>query len=725
MSTNTNHKKNGHFLVLQKQLLRRRLWMLAGIILYMLLYYPVAVVLLIVRSNEMAALQEMNAAKTLAQRLYEVATWIGVQQSFSWVIVIIAAVLAINGFSYLFDMEKQDFYESQPISRMERFWNIYINGFLMYEIPMVIGLFLSIACAAGMKGMNGLILLEAMIQLVRLTACFFAAYSVGILAVMLTGNLIVSGIATAFLLLIDQFILAIFTWLTTNFYCTYSYLSRLTPNFMFSPLYNVMAPSRYVSGQYAVSYYNTCLTSEQLRQLVQTCVKADAANLLIGAGLLLIAVRIYRKRKEEYAGMTVIHRPVRAVIRVVSSVVIALFAGQLVVNLFSSVTSRTGTAFMLLGIIVATVLCAGVIEIIYELNVWKFFGHFGEIVLAVLAATLILLVFRYDLTGYDRYLPKTEDVESAAIYVYNDSNYCYYETAEDISRYDSTEDVLKRMKLTDIEAVERLVEPSMENACRARDGEAEDSWSAIVCYHMKNGKDVYRSICIPYSMDAAVLDAVVASKEYREGLIPIYSDTYVQELSESTGWLVFSDGFGSSAKESGSLYAAFGEAYKKDLEQFYSYTQLSEENAIGKVSFRCTSPYIEQSYDIYPSYVNTLAFLKEHNMLPEKETAEDVEYVSVYEYTDTDTKQARYTDTESIQKILDSSDIQITSNWKKTEELYDFSKDLYVNMKERDYDGVYYSVYFRKGEVPDFVQRDLDASLENDTNTVEGAVAAR
>ena len=48
-----------------------------------------------------------------------------------------------------------------------------------------------------------------------------------------------------------------------------------------------------------------------------------------------------------------------------------------------------------------------------------------------------------------------------------------------------------------------------------------------------------------------------------------------------------------------------------------------------------------------------------------------------------------------------------------------------MNMRERDYDGVYYSVYFRKGEVPDFVQRDLDASLENDMNTVEAAVAAR
>lgn len=724
MSVNRN-KKNGHFFVLQRQLLQRRLWMLAGIILYMLLYYPVAVVLLIVRSNEAAALQGMDAARTLAQRLYEVETWIGVQQSFPWVVAILAVILAINGFSYLFDMEKQDFYESQPISRTERFRNIYINGFLMYEIPMAVSLFLSVACAAGMKGMNGLIFLEAMVQLVRLTVCFWASYSVGILAVMLTGNLIVSGIVAVFLLLIDQFVQTMFTWLTRTFYCTYSYLSSRTPDFMFSPLYNVMAPSRYTSGQYVVSY-NTCLTAEQLRELLQSCVKADAANLIIGAVVLLVAIRIYRKRKEEYAGMTVIHRPVRAVIRIVSSVVIALFAGEMVINLFSSVTSRTGTAFMLLGIIVATVLCTGIIEIIYERNVWKFFGHFAEIVLATLAAALIFLVFRYDLTGYDRYVPKTADVASAALYVYNDSNYYYYETAEDALCYkDSAGEVLKRMKLTDIDAFEQLALPAMENARKVRDGEAENSWSAVICYHMKNGRDVYRTVSIPYSMDAAVLDAVVASKEYREGLIPIYSDTYVQELAKSTGTLVFTDGFGSSIKESGSLYAAFGEAYKKDLEQFYSYTQLSEEEAIGKVSLRCTNPYVEQSYDIYPSYVNTLAFLKEHNMLTEKGTAEDVSSVNVYEYTDSDTKRATYTDEESIQKILDSSDILITSNWRKTEELYDFSKDLSVNVKERDFDSVYYSVYFRRGEIPDFVERDLDQSLENDANTVDAAAAAR
>lgn len=707
---NMNRRKNGHFAVLQRQLLQRRLWMLAGIILYMLLYYPVAIVLLIVRSNETAALQNLSEAKTAAQRLYEVESWIGVQQDFVFVVVIIAVLLAINGFSYLFNMEKQDFYESQPISRMERFWSIYFNGFFLFEIPLVVCLLLSVACAAAMGGMNGLIFAETMIQLLRLTIGFLAAYSVGLLAVMLTGNIIVSGIVTVFLLLMDQFLLDMANWLTSSFYSTYCYYSNLSPDFLFSPLYNLMAPSRYM-GTMNLSY-NTSLSKTQLWDMLQACLKADAANVIIGAVLLVIVVRLYLNRREEQAGMTVLHRPVRAFLRIVSSVTAALFVGQLVINLFSSVTSNSGTAFMLLGIVVATVLCMGVIEIIYELNIWKFFGHFGEIIIATLAAAAIFVIFRYDLTGYDRYLPKVSDVESAALYVYGDSSYCYYETAEDVDDYyDTVSHVLQRMELTDIEAMEALAEPSMENSRKVRDGDGENFWSAIICYHMKNGRNVYRSVSIPYSMDASVLDTIVSSREYREGLIPVYSDNYLQELSESTGTLSYTNGFRMVEKE-GSLYTEFEEAYKKDLEQFYSYTQLSEEAAIGKVAFRCKQPiYADQSYDVYPSYVNTLAFLKEHDMLLEKGSAEGIDYIDVCEYTDSDTKTVRYTDTASIQEILDCSDVQFSGNWRKTEELYDFSIDLYATCESSEYRGIYYSFYFRAGEIPDFVQKDLDQSL--------------
>ncbi len=706
------NKKNRRFCILQKQLLQRRLWMQTGILLYMLLYYPVAIVLLIVRSNEVAAIQNMSEAETLAQRLYEVETWIGIRQSFAFVVVIIAVLLGIGGFSYLFSMEKQDFYESQPVSRMGRFWNIYINGFLMFEIPLIVCTFLAVICAAAMGGMNSLIFGETMVQLLRLTVSFFASYSIGMLAVMLTGNLIVSGIAAVFLLAIDQFIWMMGGWLTSTFYSTYSYLNSVTPSFLFSPIYNAMAPSRYMDMQYEVSY-NSPLSLDQLLGLVRGCLKADAANLVIGAVLLVIVIRLYLTRKEEQAGMTVIHKPVRAVVRIVSSVFAALFAGELIINLFSSVSSHTGTAFMLLGIIAAAVLCSGVIEIIYELNIWKFFSHFGEMAAATLAACAIFLIFRYDLTGYDRYIPKAGDVESAALYVYNDSSYYYYETEADIHNYNTQKIVLQRMKLTDMESFRALVEPSMKNARDIWKGSGEDSWEAQICYHMKNGRDIYRSISIPYSMEASVLDAVVGSQEYKEGLIPVYSDTYVQELSATAGTLSYSNGY-DLVKAEGSLYTEFEEAYKKDLDQYYSYSQLSGECAVGKVSFQCKQPvYVEQQYDVYPSYVNTITFLKEHDLFLEEGSAEQVEYVDVYEYTDTDTRQVRYTDEESIQKIIDSSDVQISTNWRKTGNLYDYSIDLYVTCRSNEYN-VYYSVYFREGEIPSFVQKDLEQSAESD-----------
>ena len=137
--SDTKNKQGNRFFILQRQLCRRRLWLIAAVVLYMVMYYPVAVVMLIARSNEVAKLQNMSPELTLSQRLVEVGTWIGMRQGFLWVIVLMAVILAIHGFSYLFSMEKQDFYESQPISRMERFWSIYANGFLIFEIPLVIG----------------------------------------------------------------------------------------------------------------------------------------------------------------------------------------------------------------------------------------------------------------------------------------------------------------------------------------------------------------------------------------------------------------------------------------------------------------------------------------------------------------------------------------------------------------------------------------------------------
>ena len=700
--SNTKKKAGNRFFILQRQLCRRRLWLIAAVVLYMVMYYPVAVVMLIARSDEVARAQQLTEARTMYQRLAEVGTWIGTRQSFVWVIVLMAVVLAIHGFSYLFSMEKQDFYESQPVFRMERFWNIYANGFLIFEIPMILCLFLSIALAAAMDGMNAVTFLDAMIQLGRVTLIFFASYSIGILAVMLTGNLIVSGIMTAFLLFADLVYERLFQSFQTMFYKTYCYYGKEDPVFLLSPWYNAQEPSRWLSRNYIWQYSQT--TKECLQSILKDCWKADLAMLLVGAVLLWIGVFLYRRRREEYAGMTVIDRPVRTLVRIIVSVAAGLFAGVVIINLFNSPTSRTGTVFMLVGVVFVSALCSGVVEMIYDLDIWKFFGKFWEIAAAAVLAAGIFALFRYDLLGYDRYVPKAEEVESAALYVYNDSSYYYPMDSNPNDSVDDEQHVMEDMELTDIPALLAITKPAMEAQRTMSTDTNVNGWSAEVCYRLKNGRKVYRSILIPYDTDAESLDKVVASDAYKEGLFPVYSNTVMQEASEKNGTVTFSNGY-RTLSGSGMLYQEFEEAYKKDL-KLYSFSLMNRESSIGRVAFQTYRPfYMDQEYDVYPSYVNTIAFLKRHDLYPEKVTAGDILSITVNDYEEDSTATVEYTDPDKIQEILDHAVVVISSNWKK-DDVADYRYELSVSMKQTG--NMAYSCYFRKGEVPAFVLQDLE-----------------
>ena len=105
------------FLKIQKQLLQRRLWLIAAVSVYYLLYYPVATVMLISRANERARMQALSEYRLTLQKLHTVSGWLGLRGSFLFVAALLGIVIALQGYSWLFNQEKIDFYESQPMSR--------------------------------------------------------------------------------------------------------------------------------------------------------------------------------------------------------------------------------------------------------------------------------------------------------------------------------------------------------------------------------------------------------------------------------------------------------------------------------------------------------------------------------------------------------------------------------------------------------------------------------
>ena len=77
---------------------------------------------------------------------------------------------------------------------------------------------------------------------------------------------------------------------------------------------------------------------------------------------------------------------------------------------------------------------------------------------------------------------------------------------------------------------------------------------------------------------------------------------------------------------------------------------------------------------MYPSYTNTIAFLRENGLYPEDAPADRLVSVTVSQYDDEgNSSSTEYTDPEQIREILEKAEMSISTNWKNTNELdYDY-----------------------------------------------------
>lgn len=103
-------------------------------------------------------------------------------------IFILAAIIGMQGFSYLYDRRKVDMYHSVPVSKDKRFAVVYLNGIFIYLAANLSGMILGTVIAVSQKAVNVDVLANAGLAFVWNLFLFLAVYHMMILAVMLTGN---------------------------------------------------------------------------------------------------------------------------------------------------------------------------------------------------------------------------------------------------------------------------------------------------------------------------------------------------------------------------------------------------------------------------------------------------------------------------------------------------------------------------------------------------------
>ena len=702
--------------------LNRTLWTSLVVTPFYAAYFILGVIMMVSRSINYANVYHQTAEQLRMEKISAVANIVGFG-SIAWILVVGTAIMfALQGFSYVFNISQMDFYLSQPTTRAQRIKRNYINAFGCF-ISIYVGTeLIALIIAAAMGAVNGNVLMAALLETVRAIILFFAFYNMTVLAVMLSGSLPIAILITFGFSFISVVIFGEISLFKGIFYSTY-YGEQPFRAYL-SPIYD-----RISAMEYLFSVTKDQLLKEGYIKKCLNCIIDKEIDILIVGVIAFVAVLIFAKlRQAEMAGKSIPFRPFRWFIKVISSAIVGVGSGYFVYLVYSSVWNNKLYVMMCAIMVLATIFAGCIIEVILEGNIRRMFKGMAQTIMAIALVILTFVIYKGDLLGYDSFIPAADKVESCAI-LNGERTFNYYNGFYSESRFSSDE----YMHITDVDSFIELAKVGMETQKKTREDQQvglyiNAGYQVGILYRMKNGREIYRYITIPYDVVDDSLDRIVSSGEYKTGNFEVFHDEHIREnaLVAVNSTLRYITPLESNDTKDFD-YARFSDAYRQDVLTYYNFKEMKNKMPIGSVEYEVNEGnYVYGSFDVYDTYSNTISLLKEYGIYSDSTlTVDDIRKINVInyypgydleqmeegEYVNIDApenKEMSYTDKEKIEEILGtviSTDFwNPWYNYNNNNEQY--SAQVYLKDDKSRYESSYYT--FLKGKVPDFVVKDTN-----------------
>ena len=614
------------FFKYMKENTKQRIWNLALVLLLCFFAFPVTTALwssTAFRPENLNSSLPADLARTQAQRDFTrdmLRMYSMKGGALAFMLTIAAVVLAASGFAYLHSKKKTDFYHSLPIRREMLYAVTCLNGFL-YMAVAYLGFLTIAAVMIRVKGVPfdwGSLYLASVEHL-----CFFAlVYMTAILSMLLTGNLVVGLLGTGVLFswgpVICMTISAYFSEYFTTFYGDDSFLLALSERT--SPV---------------AWYVKACMSSQPGRMALWA--------MLAAAVLFLLGMLLYRRRPSEAAGHAMAFPITEPIIRFLIAVPSSLLLGAM----FHSMMYEDG--WTVFGLVCGLLLVSCIIEIIYHFDFKSLFAHKRQLLVSAVFVGVVFAIFRFDLFGYDRYLPATEKLASGGIYsdlLDPDATSQYHSTVEYTEGwYGVTFDAMPSSTLADemqisddqeLELLHTIAAQGVHDAAQARDRflrghgrsydleEGDEAFhNVMIAWHLRNGRTVYRSYRVNVSGVRAALESVYDLDAYKTAMYPVLS----LSADDVAGINYKEEDECSHVKLAGAdVKAALLAAYQEELKALTSETR-AHEMPIAEIQFKTNEQQalIQKLrdeggnytlfnhyyyYPIYPSFTKTIALLR-------------------------------------------------------------------------------------------------------------------
>lgn len=633
---------------------------------------------------------------------------LGFQDNLMPIILGLALMIGMQGFSYLYDRKKVDMYHSVPVDKNKRFLTIYVNGIIIYVVATLVSLLIGTISAAVQRAVSVEVLTVIGLGFVWNLLMFLVMYHSVILAVMLTGNRFITFFAAGIFAFYEMMLYSLINNLQYAFFQTKDsmYVSH-------EP--KLSAVNDYFTHTYEIKYL------EDAREMAATVLPFYGKWFVLAAVVLAVAWLCYRRRPSEAAGKALAFPVTGSVIKVIVVIPAAIGLGMWVYGAGYGDTALT-VASMVAGGIVGS----AVMEVMYEFDLKSMFRHLLSSGVAVAGIVVIFFIFKADVFGYDKYVPSEDKVESIAL-VLDSYPEAWNEKFNYVGGAESTEE---NMHLVNVGPVLTLAAKAQQESME----DMEDPRIMNVLYRLRSGRKVGRKFYVDYGnpVNEELLDQIVGTQEYKNGTYQVMRDQssfdMVQKMAYSNGAtevvLPAEDG------------ARLREAYVKDMEQF-DFTLARNDRPCGEIRIQFPN-WMSCTLSVYECFENTLAYLKSqdayyplqldpedidcitvtnyHNELQDPEygyvddpmVRYDMDMTTQFSYDESSVVSENFYEQEEFEKILPVIYPNFLSEtWHDYEEV-DSNYDIYITFK-KDTDYPYnrsnygFNYQFFTGQVPEFV----------------------
>lgn len=510
-----------------------------------------------------------------------------------------AVICALQGFSYLFNKQKLDFYHALPIRRQKLFFIRWANGVLFYVVPALIFSLLCLIVLAAFGLFNAPMLFAVGTGFLHNLLIFFVVYHTAIFFCMLSGHILVSlGLLSIFSIYMFMIVELIPTFMSV-YYTTYQnysyglsgYLSYLAPAYLVYKLLNVTTLP--LLG-YAVIF---------------------ATVLFFGS------IILYLRRPSETAGKAIAFSGLQPVIRVLIVVPVAIYIGLA----FGQLASGSRAFWSIFGLLLFAVLIHMILNVIFAFDIHAALQHRKELAFSAIISVLFISVFAFNILKLDDQIPALNSVE--AVYmdlpVDNDVPYLNLQNGNylGVTDYRESHAMLTGDELSKAYALldYRMAPPPPTTTAPTTYTDAEPPVANLnVRFVKSNGHSEYRNFqFIMNENSIQALADVYNTTTYKQGHYQIFDascdtvfDTFnAIDATENTIVRNTTHTNIFSASETKELM----DVLRTDLSAF-TLEQMINEIPLGTVSLENSKMLYTMDYRIYPSFTNTVTWLTDHGI---------------------------------------------------------------------------------------------------------------